>query len=119
MIGIDLVDISRIRSILKKSHTRKFIFKIVGNCKGCIGDDCYSLNIINTISELFAVKEAVIKASSSNLSIADFLKINVEKKSVGQFIASVAGENTEYIVSTCNYEDYVLAVALVKGENIL
>jgi len=102
-VGIDLVQISRIRDLMEKKETMKRIFHVSE-----ITDDPESL------AGIFAAKEAYFKAIGKKKNWLD-IEIKKEKKEGKPYIISDKKERIN--LSITHEGDYAAAIVIIEDEN--
>lgn len=112
MIGVDIVEIARLARILREKHAQSFIEEVLTYQEAQLLRNLGPEKVDSIISELFAAKESVIKASRQSLTLADFHRINVAYMGEGKCIASIEGGDERFMVSTSILGDQVIAMAV-------
>jgi len=103
------------QKILAAEYGDLFFNKILSEKEknhACIAN---SQNRPGAASEIFAMKEAIIKASTKQLTINDLNRIQIEWANQDQMIAYIPGEEERFRVSTSTLGDYILAIAVSEG----
>jgi phosphopantetheine--protein transferase-like protein len=112
LIGIDLLYIPRIRKILDSVDNASFIEKILTaeeiKCFRSIDSDKKA----ESLAYLFAMKEAVIKASTAKLTIMDLNLISIGFETSGRRVATIKNCYSQYFVSANLLGEYIAAVAV-------
>ena len=112
MVGIDLVYIPRMKKILEAEYGEPFVDRVLTEEERSRVPAAGLPQRSVRISELFAMKEAIIKASARKLSINDLNLIRIEFADHGQVFAQVPGTEERFRVSASLMGDYILAVAV-------
>jgi phosphopantetheine--protein transferase-like protein len=112
LIGIDSVYVPRMQKILEGINGDLFLDKILTDEEKQLFHMGDSGKKAEALSRIFAMKEAVIKASAIQLEINDLSRIHIESRDSGQLTASIAGEDEAFFISASLLGNYVIAVAI-------
>lgn len=115
MIGVDIIDVSRFQYMVEGRHGQRFLIRVFTpiELRQCEGKN--SKITLLSLAGYFAVKEAVIKASQGELSLADLHHIEISHKKKGKLDVHILDINVRcrnYEVSLSQEEKYAIAVAL-------
>lgn len=112
MIGVDLVQEIRIKAILEDKYCERFLKRL------CTEEERKSIDAIpadersRAVSEIFAAKESVVKASATKLNLNDFPRINVRRISSNEITAVVSLSDEFFRVSFSTLGNCIFAVAV-------
>jgi phosphopantetheine--protein transferase-like protein len=113
MIGIDIIDIRRFHNYKNSELLNILSKRILGNItlpKNNFADEI-------SIARIFAIKEAIIKASSGRIPFGDISLIGFDNAENSVFHATYECKNEKlnFKVSSCTSGDYVLAIAILES----
>jgi len=114
MIGIDLVHISKFVAVVESkrgAHSLRMIFSDAEMLESG-GDGIVSMR---SLAGRFAIKEAIIKASSLDLGLDDMLRIRIMESASGRLyaVAEKVGFAPERFCVTLSHDgDYAIAVVI-------
>jgi phosphopantetheine--protein transferase-like protein len=116
MIGIDIVNIERIKKILDSENSYTFCKMIFSDeeLKQCRRER--RATFVQSVAEGFSIKEAVIKASEGDLKLSDIRKIVLkidEKEAIHVEIIEKGESSKTYKTSLCHNGKYTIAVAIL------
>ncbi|MHA1540559.1 MAG: holo-ACP synthase [Alphaproteobacteria bacterium] len=95
-IGVDLVDISRISKILEKEKTA-FINRICSENEKLELNELSGEKLVNKVSKMFAVKEAVSKAFGTGIRLGiNFADIELQKDELGKPFVKLYGTTKNF-----------------------
>lgn len=112
MIGIDLVQVIRMKRILEDKYGGQFLRRMFTE------EERNRIAVLpfeersRTAAEIFAAKESVVKASATKLGLKDFSRINVCRVSSSEVIAVVSCTDDSFRVSISALGGCILAVAV-------
>jgi holo-[acyl-carrier protein] synthase len=90
-LGLDLVEISRIRAALDR-HGERFLARIAGEYEGRLADAQRGTAFAEHVAGLFAAKEAVLKALGTGAAVGAALRdVIVERGAHGQPTVRLVG----------------------------
>lgn len=114
-VGVDIVDIDRIRRIMKDSP--RFVDRILTNKEQ---DQMISMNLprkIEFVAGRFAAKEAVGKALGIGIGSVSFLDIEISPNSSGRPSVQINQDRFKhfhYHLSISHTEEWAIAYAIVE-----
>ncbi len=110
-IGIDLLEVKRIRELAEKFGER-FLKRVFSESEL---EYCFShKDPYPHLAARFAAKEALIKATG--LTELNLCEISIESESGVPFIAIRGKKQNDFLVSLSHTRDHAVAVVLKKGE---
>jgi len=115
MIGVDIVYLVRFKHIIEGKNGERLIKRIYteDELKQCNGKN--NEGLIQSLAGRFAIKEAVIKASKGELTIADLRSIEIKQDSKGFLDVFITKDGVccrRYEASVNHDGEYVVAVSL-------
>lgn len=112
MFGVDIVDIERFRKMKDKKYFELFARRIESNVEHCKGNSFGD----EDLARIFAIKEAIIKASDNFISLGDMGLIKLSLVPGSLNIASYNNKEKllEFLFSSSSSGYFVIAIAVMK-----